>query len=53
MDINLERQILKKIFNRFKDKTIIMVSHRNNNMDLFDRIIEFDNGIKNDLLRHL
>ena len=39
IDINLERKILKKIFNVYKDKTIIIVSHRLENLDLFDRLI--------------
>ncbi|MEE3342930.1 MAG: peptidase domain-containing ABC transporter [Bacilli bacterium] len=44
IDINLERKILKNIFNRYKEKTIIIVSHRLENMDLFDRMIKIDNG---------
>mgnify|MGYP002624689929 CR=1 FL=1 len=44
MDIDLERKILKNIFKRYQDKIIIVVSHRNNNLDLFDRYIEIKNG---------
>jgi ATP-binding cassette subfamily B protein len=48
VDINLERKILKNILNKFKDKTIIFVSHRYNNIDLFDRVINIEKGkIKN------
>jgi len=43
IDINLERKILKNIFNFYKNVTIIIVSHRLNNMDLFDKIIKLDN----------
>lgn len=44
LDINLERKILKNIFRIFKDKTIIIVSHRYNNMDLYDRVLKVENG---------
>ncbi len=44
MDINLERKILKNIFDRFQDKTIIVVSHRLENMDMFSKIVELKNG---------
>lgn len=54
MDINLERKILKNIFKKYKDKIIIVVSHRNNNIDLFDRLIEIKDGqIINDIKKHL
>ena len=44
MDINLERKILKNIFNYYSSKTIIIVSHRLENMDLFDKVIKLENG---------
>lgn len=44
MDVNLERRILKKIFEKHKDKLIIIISHRLENMDLYDRVIELKNG---------
>lgn len=44
IDINLERKILKELFNYYKDKTIIIVSHRYNNMDLYDQVIKVSNG---------
>ena len=44
MDINLERKILKNIFQKYKNKMIIVISHRLDNMDLYDRVIEIDNG---------
>jgi len=43
LDINLERKILKNIFEVYKNTTIIIVSHRLNNMDLFDKVIKLDN----------
>jgi len=53
IDINLERQILKNIFKRFNDKTIIVISHRLENMDLFDQVVELNNGkITNNLVRN-
>ncbi len=52
IDINLERKILKNIFDKFKDKTIIIVSHRYNNMDLFNHVVEMSNGIiRKDLIK--
>ena len=43
IDINLERKILKNIFNYCKNTTIIIVSHRLNNIDLFDKVIKLEN----------
>lgn len=45
VDINLERKILKNIFKKYKDKTIIIVSHRLDNLDLFDNLIEIEKGV--------
>ena len=42
VDISLERQILKKLFKYYQDKTIILVSHRTNNLDLFDKLIDLN-----------
>jgi len=42
IDINLERKILKNIFYSFSDKTFIIVSHRKENMDLYDRVLKID-----------
>lgn len=44
VDINLERKILKKLFEEYKDKTIIVISHRKDNMDLYDQMIKFENN---------
>lgn len=44
IDINLERKILKNIFEKYKDTTIIIVSHRLENMDLYDKVIKLENG---------
>lgn len=44
MDINLERRILKRVINKYHDKTIIVVTHRLENMDLFDKVIELKEG---------
>ena len=45
VDINLERKILKNIFKYFKDKTIIVISHRLDNLDLFDSLVKLENGV--------
>lgn len=39
VSIAMERNILKEVFELLKDKTIIVVSHRFNNKDLFDQNI--------------
>lgn len=52
VDINLERKILKNVFKYFKNKTIIVISHRLDNLDLFDELIEIEEGvIKNEVKR--
>lgn len=44
MDTNLERRILKRIFRKFRNKTIVIVSHRLDNMDLYNHVIELSKG---------
>ena len=44
VDVNMERYILKIIFEYFKDKTIIVISHRLDNLDLFDNLIKIEKG---------
>ncbi len=44
VDVNMERRILKKLFRRYQSKTIIFISHRLDNLDLFDRFLKLDNG---------
>ena len=53
LDINLERKILKNIFKKYKYKTIIIISHRLDNADLFDNLIKIEKGvvIKNETKR--
>lgn len=52
IDINLERVILKNIFDYYRNKTIIVISHREDNCYLYDRMIRFyDNGIVKNLER--
>ncbi len=49
VDINMERKILKQIL-KIKNLTLIYVSHRNNNVDLFDRVIKIEDGfLKEDI----
>ena len=43
IDISLERKILKNIFNYYHNKTIIIVSHRKDNMDLYDKVLKLEN----------
>lgn len=44
MDVNLERQILKDLFKYYPQKTIILISHRLDNLDLFNHLIEINDG---------
>ncbi len=44
IDVNLERRILKKMFKEFQDKMVIVISHREENMDLFQRKIRIEQG---------
>lgn len=53
IDINLERKILKNIFSKYQDKTFLIISHRTDNMDLYDMVITMDYGsIKKVLTRN-
>ena len=42
LDVISERLILKNIFKLFPYKTIIFISHRDNNKDLFQRTFDFN-----------
>ena len=44
IDTNLERKILKNIFQNYQDKTIIVISHRTENIDLFKNIYYLKDG---------
>lgn len=44
LDIEKERIILKNIFEKLKDKTVIVISHRFNNNDLFSKKYEIVKG---------
>ena len=40
IDVKSERIILENIFNKYKDKTIIVITHRNDNNDLYNKVID-------------
>ena len=44
IDSERERKILKNIFKYLKDKVVIVISHRNDNKDLFNRVFEIKDG---------
>ena len=44
VSISMERQILKNIFRAFPNKTVIVVTHRLDNLDLFARYIKLEKG---------
>lgn len=45
IDIGRERKILENIFSYLHDKTIIVISHRFDNKDLFSRVLTIKEGI--------
>ena len=47
IDIKLEKEILLDIFRYFHDRTFIIISHRIENSDLYNRVIKIDNGFVN------
>jgi ATP-binding cassette subfamily B protein len=42
IDKDREKIILKNIFKKYKDKTIIVISHKSDNNNLFDRVIDLE-----------
>ncbi len=48
----MERKILKNIFKEYKNKTIIIVSHRTENIDLYNKVIKLDNGKIKEILKY-
>lgn len=44
VDTKMERTILQNLFIKYKDKTIIFISHRLDNIDLFDQKIKLEEG---------
>ena len=44
IDVALERKILENIFLKYTNRTIIIVSHRMENLDLFDKVIRLEGG---------
>lgn len=45
LDIKAEREILERVFEYLKDKTIIVISHRFNNRDLYQKFVLVEGGI--------
>ena len=44
VSVDMERKILKNLFKNYKDKIIIYISHRLDNLDLFDQFIKIEKG---------
>lgn len=44
VDINMERIIMKNLIKKYYDKTIIFISHRVDNIDLFNQVIKIEKG---------
>ncbi len=54
VDNNMERMIIKNLFKNYSNKTIIFISHRLDNMDLFDKVIKIEKGkIVDDLFKNV
>ena len=45
IDVKSERQILKNIFSYLKNKTVIVISHRFNNRDLYQKFVMIKEGV--------
>ena len=45
LDIEMERRILKYIFEIYHDKTFIVISHRKSNLDLYNQKISVGKGV--------
>lgn len=52
MDKTLERKILENLKKQYWNKTIIMVSHRLENMDIFDKVVKLENGKIKEVITH-
>lgn len=53
VSVSLERKILKNIFLNYPGKTIVFVSHRTDNVDIFERLITLESGkVINDLKKN-
>lgn len=46
VDTDLERKILKDLFKYYPKKTILFVTHRMDNMDLFSKVIKIDKEVE-------
>ena len=44
VSVDMERRILKNLMETYKSKTIIYISHRLDNLDLFDKYIKLQKG---------
>lgn len=44
MDVNLERRILKKLFENYSDRMIAVISHRRDNMDFYHQVLHLEKG---------
>ena len=42
IDISMEREILKYLFSLYKDKTFVIISHRQSNVDLFNKVVHLN-----------
>ena len=44
LDVSLERKILKNVFKIFPDRIFIIISHRLENLDLYNHLLELNDG---------
>jgi len=45
LDSNSERRVMKSVLSVSSDTAILFATHRNNNLDLFDRTVLVENGV--------
>ena len=54
VDTNMERKIMKNLIQKYQKQTIIFISHRLDNIDLFDQVIKIEKGqISDDLSKNI
>ena len=54
VDTNMERKIIKNLLRHFSKQTIIFISHRLDNVDLFNQVIRLEKGqISDDLSKNI
>ena len=49
VDVSMERKILEGVFSYLKEKTVIVISHRLNHKEIFDRTLQLADGVLHEI----